>query len=281
MPGDNSLPTSPSTLRPSPVPNPSQPTRQPLRLSSPERQQLSSLDFIPDREVEPPSKPPRSCSALARQALEGSFMGWGLPAQEIQVDAMETEQEDNASSSEEEEEDTTLDTETLMTMTRNPDSSKYPTWNRTLLRRAKEEEMKRFCKAQAIQRRQDEIEAALKELEAEGMEVELALRRESSSPEKQKTLWTELLLQLVQRKNSLVNEEAELMLTMTELKLEEKQWYLDQELRFFMNREEFLKTDADRQQEAQILKEKLRVVNERDNLIRLQEERRLSELGHS
>ncbi|XP_054991588.1 F-actin-monooxygenase MICAL1-like [Sorex araneus] len=282
-PRDSSLPPSPSTLRPSPVPDPSQPTRRLLRLSSPERQQLASLHFIPDPEVEPPSKPPRSCSDLARQALEGSFMGWGLPAQETQVDGMKTEQEDNASSSDEEEEDTTLDldTETLLTMTRNSDSSKYPTWNRTLLRRAKEEEMKRFCKAQAIQRRLDEIEAALKELEAEGMEVELALRRESSSPEKQKTLWTELLLQLVQRKNSLVNEEAELMLTMTELNLEEEQWYLDQELLGYVNREESLKTDADRQQEAQILKEKLRVVNERDNLIRLQEERRLSEVGHS
>lgn len=33
-------------------------------------------------------------------------------------------------------------------MAENSDKSKYPTWHRTLLRRAKEEEMKRFCKAQ-------------------------------------------------------------------------------------------------------------------------------------
>ncbi|XP_055981081.1 F-actin-monooxygenase MICAL1-like [Sorex fumeus] len=283
MPGDNSLPPSPSTLGPSPVPDPSQPTRRPLRLSIPERQQLSTLHFTFDPEVEAPSKPPRSCSVLAQQALEGSFKGWGRPAQETQVDAMVTEQEDNASSSDEEEEDAAwnLDMETLLTMTKNSDSSKYPTWHRTLLRRAKQEEMKRFCKAQAIQRRQDEIDASIKELEAQGMEVELALRRESSSPEKQKTLWTELLLQLVQRKNSLLNEEAELMLTMTELKLEEKQWYLDQELLGYLNQEESLKTDADRQKEAQVLEEKIRVVNERDSLIRFLEERRLSELGHS
>ncbi|XP_055981424.1 F-actin-monooxygenase MICAL1-like [Sorex fumeus] len=282
MPGDNSLPPSPSTLRPNPVPDPSQPTRRPLRLSSSEHQQLFTLHFTLDPEMELPSKPPRRCSVPAQQALEGSFKGWGLPAQETQVDAMVTEQEDNASSSDEEEEDAAwnLDMETLLTMTKNSDSSKYPTWHRTLLRRIKEEEMKRFCKAQAIQRRQDEIDAAIKELEAQGMEVELALRRESSSPEKQKT-WTELLLQLVQRKNSLLNKEADLTLTMTELKLEEKQWYLDQELFRYMNQEEYLKTDADRQKEAQVLEEKIRVVNERESLIRFLKERRLGELDHS
>lgn len=34
--------------------------------------------------MEPPPKPPRSCSALARQALEGSFVGWGVPVQSPQ-----------------------------------------------------------------------------------------------------------------------------------------------------------------------------------------------------
>lgn len=35
----------------------------------------------------------------------------------------------------------------------------------------------------------------------------------SGSPEQQKALWLEQLLQLVQKKNSLVSEEAELMIT--------------------------------------------------------------------
>lgn len=35
----------------------------------------------------------------------------------------------------------------------------------------------------------------------------------SGSPEKQKKLWLEQLLQLIQKKNSLVTEEAELMIT--------------------------------------------------------------------
>lgn len=82
------MPSGPSTPAPmapqegaSPVPSPNQPTRRPIRLSSPERERLSSLNLTPDPEEEAPPKPPRSCSALARQALEGSFVGWGVPTQ--------------------------------------------------------------------------------------------------------------------------------------------------------------------------------------------------------
>ncbi|XP_070306078.1 F-actin-monooxygenase MICAL1 isoform X1 [Odocoileus virginianus] len=292
MPSENDMPSGPATpialhQGTSPVPGPSQPTRRLIRLSSPERQRLSSLHLTPDPEVEPPPKPPRSCSALARQALEASFKGWGMPVQSPQVlEAMEKGEEENSSSSEEEteeEEDVPLDSDMeqfLRNLAKNSGTmNNYPTWRRTLLRRAKEEEMKRFCKAQAIQRRLNEIEAALRELEARGTELELALRSQSSSPEKQKALWVEQLLQLVQKKNSLVAEEAELMITVQELNLEEKQWQLDQELRTYMNREETLKTAADRQAEDQVLRKLLDVVNQRDALIRLQEERRLSELA--
>lgn len=41
----------------------------------------------------------------------------------------------------------------LLTLAKNSGTmDKYPTWRRTLLRRAKEEEMKRFCKAQVSPR---------------------------------------------------------------------------------------------------------------------------------
>lgn len=146
------------------------------------------------------------------------------------------------------------------------------------MRRAKEEEMKRFCKAQAIQRRLNEIEATMRELETKGMKLEVALRKESSSPEKQKKLWLEQLLQLIQKKNSLVTEEAELMITVQELDLEEKQRQLDDELRGYINREETLKTQADRLSEDQVLRKLLDVVNQRDALIQFQEERRLREM---
>lgn len=42
---------------------------------------------------------------------------------------------------------------------------------------------------------------------------------------------------------------------------------------------ETLKTEADRQSEDQVLRKLLDVVNQRDALIRLQEERRLSEMA--
>lgn len=283
--GENSTPPGPSAPA-APQEGPSQPTRRRLiRLSSPERQRLSSLNLTPDQEVEAPRKPPRSCAALARQALEGSFVGWGIPAQSPQVlVAMEKEEESPSSSEEEgEEEEEPIDSDleqALMTLAKTSGTmNKYPTWRRTLLRRAKEEEMKRFCKAQAVQRRLNEIEASLRELEAEGVRLELALRSQHSTPEQQKKLWLEQLLQLVQKKNNLVAEEAELMITVQELNLEEKQWQLDQELRGYMNREETLKTAADRQAEDQVLKKLVDVVNQRDALIRFQEERRLSELA--
>ncbi|XP_021793692.2 F-actin-monooxygenase MICAL1 isoform X2 [Papio anubis] len=300
-PSENSMPPDLSTPTASqegvgPVPDPSQPTRRRIHLSSLERQRLSSLNLTPDPEMEPPPKPPRSCSALARHALESSFVGWGLPAQSPQgaggsrtsqfffsaLAAMEKEEEESSSSSEEEE-DVPLDSDVeqaLQTFAKTSGTmNDYPTWRRTLLRRAKEEEMKRFRKAQTIQRRLNEIEGALRELEAEGVKLELALRRQSSSPEQQKKLWVGQLLQLVDKKNSLVAEEAELMIMVQELNLEEKQWQLDQELRGYMNREETLKTAADRQAEDQVLRKLVDLVNQRDALIRLQEERRLSELA--
>ncbi|XP_053520908.1 F-actin-monooxygenase MICAL1 isoform X2 [Artibeus jamaicensis] len=290
-PGEMNMPSSPSTptaplkgASPTPVPKP---PRQLIRLSSQEYQRLSSLNLTPDSEMEPPPKPPRSCSALARQALEASFVGWGVPTQSSPVlMAMEKEEEGGSPSSseeEEEEEDVALDSDmeqALLTLAKKSGTmDKYPTWRRTLLRRAKEEEMKRFCKAQAIQRRLNEIEAALRELEAEGMKLELALRNQSSSLEQQKTLWLEQLLHLVQKKNSLVAEEAELMIMVQELSLEEKQLQLDQELRSYMNRNEVQKTVADQQAEDRILRELVNVVNQRDALIRFREERRLSELA--
>ncbi|CAD7678219.1 unnamed protein product [Nyctereutes procyonoides] len=282
--------TPPEGTRAAPSPGqPTQPTRRLIRLSSPERQRLSSLQLSPEPELEPPPKPPRGCAALARQALEGSFVGWGMPVQSPQVPvATEEEQEQSASSSEEEEEAAAGETtalgsdmeQALLTLAKNSGTmSKYPTWQRTLLRRAREEEMKRFCKAQAVQRRLHEIETALGDLEAEGMKVELALRSQGGSPEQQNTLWMEQLLQLVQKKNSLLAEEAELMITVQELNLEEKQWHLDQELRGYLNQEGALKTPADRQAEEQLLKKLVDVVNQRDILIRFQEELRLSELA--
>lgn len=87
-PGDSNMqpdPSSPPVTRVSPVPSPSQPARRLIRLSSLERLRLSSLNIIPDSGAEPPPKPPRSCSDLARESLKSSFVGWGVPVQAPQV----------------------------------------------------------------------------------------------------------------------------------------------------------------------------------------------------
>ncbi|NXI78511.1 MICA1 monooxygenase, partial [Rhipidura dahli] len=154
----------------------------------------------------------------------------------------------------------------------------YPTWKRTLARRAREWQMKRFCRAQAIQRRLEEIDVTFRELEQQGIKLEKLLRHENESPADQQTQWTNQLLYLVQKKNNLVTEESDLMIAVQELKLEEQQCQLDQKLRSYMNKQETLKTPEDKEAEQEILEQLLEVVNKRNVLIQMQEERRLSEL---
>ncbi|NXT77203.1 MICA1 monooxygenase, partial [Zapornia atra] len=154
----------------------------------------------------------------------------------------------------------------------------YPTWKRTLTRRAREAQMKRFCKAQAIQRRLEEIEVTFRELEQQGIKLEKLLRDEEGTLADQKTRWMNELLYLVQKKNNLMSEESDLMITVQELKLEEQQWQLDQTLRWYLNMEESLKTPKDRAAEQEILTQLVDVVDKRNLLIHMQEEKRLSEL---
>ncbi|NXA18561.1 MICA1 monooxygenase, partial [Ibidorhyncha struthersii] len=154
----------------------------------------------------------------------------------------------------------------------------YPTWKRTLARRAREAQMNRFCKAQTIQRRLEEIEVTFRELEQQGIKLEKLLRDEDGTPVDQKTQWMNQLLYLVQKKNSLMTEESDLMIAVQELKLEEQQWQLDQKLRCYLSREESLKTPEDRMAEQEILAQLVEVVNKRNVLIHIQEEKRLSEL---
>ncbi|NWW54832.1 MICA1 monooxygenase, partial [Pedionomus torquatus] len=185
----------------------------------------------------------------------------------------------------------------------------YPTWKRTLTRRAREAQTNRFCKAQAIQRRLEEIEVTFRELEQQGIKLEKSLRDERSqardeqatmsptagvgvsalltppclchpvgTPADKKTQWMNQLLYLVQKKNSLMNEESDLMIAVQELKLEQQQWKLDQKLRYYLNREESLKTPEDHAAEQEILAQLVDVVNKRNALIQIQEEKRLSEL---
>ncbi|NXE08861.1 MICA1 monooxygenase, partial [Lophotis ruficrista] len=162
----------------------------------------------------------------------------------------------------------------------------YPTWKRTLTHQAREAQMKRFCKAQAIQRRLEEIEVMFWELEQQGIKLEKLLWAEDAD---QKMQWMNQLLYLVQKKNSLMSEESDLMITVQELKLEEQQWQLDQKLQWAMAvthpaplqppaLAESLKTPEDCAAEQEILVQLLEVVNKHNVLIHIQEEKRLSKL---
>ncbi|KAL8168450.1 UNVERIFIED_CONTAM: hypothetical protein K2H54_002019, partial [Gekko kuhli] len=159
------------------------------------------------------------------------------------------------------------------------EEEKHATWKNTLMRRAKEAEMKRFCKAQSIQRRLEEIEVTFRELEKQGIKLERSLREEGGTESELKKLWMNQLLSLVQKKNSLMSEESDLMIVVQELKLEERQSQLDQELRQYYNMEESLKTPEDQLAEKKILSQLLEVVNQRSALIEMQENKRLSELS--
>uniref|UniRef100_A0A8D0E5X7 Molecule interacting with CasL protein 1 n=1 Tax=Salvator merianae TaxID=96440 RepID=A0A8D0E5X7_SALMN len=150
-----------------------------------------------------------------------------------------------------------------------------PPWKRTLTRRAREAQMKRFCKAQSIQRRLEEIEVTFRELEKQGIMLEQSLQGEGETESER----LNQLLSLVQRKNSLMCEESDLMIAVQELKLEEQQWQLDQQLRQYYNMDESLKTHQDRQAEKKILDQLIDVVDQRSALIEMQEKKRLSELS--
>ncbi|XP_039179205.1 F-actin-monooxygenase MICAL1 [Crotalus tigris] len=186
---------------------------------------------------------------------------------------------DSDSEEEEDEEKGSLDLGTDMHFLSFTEDTQYPTWKKTLLRRAKEAEMKRFCKAQAIQRRLEEIEVTFRELEKQGVKVEQSLRKEAGTESELKKQWVNQLLTLIQKKNSLMSEESDLMIDVQELTLEEQQCQLDQELRRYYNMDDSLKTSEDCEAEKTILSQLLAVVNQRSALIEMQERKRLNELS--
>ncbi|XP_025908889.1 F-actin-monooxygenase MICAL1 [Nothoprocta perdicaria] len=242
--------------------------RRKIMLTPLEKLKLSTLSLTGDAEPQPPPKPAR----LMLMA-PGRRSGHWEDEEEEEEDLEESSSEEE----EEEEESSDLGTEPVPVL---EESERLATWTRLLPRQAREAQMKRFCKAQAIQRRLEEIEVTFGELEQQGVKLEKLLREESASPAELRTQWMNELLYLVQKKNSLVSEESDLMITVQELKLEEQQSRLDQQLRRFMSKEEVQKTPAERAAEQETLARLLEVVNQRNALIHVQEERRLSELQH-
>ncbi|XP_049689075.1 F-actin-monooxygenase MICAL1 isoform X3 [Accipiter gentilis] len=254
--------------------------RRKIVLTPLEKLKLSTLNLTSEAEPEPPPKPARLRLQAAPEALPALWQGQGTWEKEEEMAVEEAlEESDSEEEEEEKEEEESTDLGIMADLYLDlGEEEKYPTWKRTLTRRAREAQMKRFCKAQAIQRRLEEIEVTFRELEQQGIKLEKLLRDEGGTPADQKTQWMNQLLYLVQKKNSLMSEESDLMIAVQELKLEEQQWQLDQKLRCYMNREESLKTPEERVAEQEILVQLLDVVNKRNVLIHIQEEKRLSEL---
>ncbi|XP_064254938.1 F-actin-monooxygenase MICAL1 isoform X3 [Passer domesticus] len=261
--------------------------RRKIVLTPLEKLSLSTLNLTSEAEPEPPLKPARLRLPAAPEALPALRQGQGAWEEEEEEEEekidMEKDLEDSDSEEGEEEEEKEEEEDTGLGIMKElyPDpreEEKFPTWKRTLARRARESQMKRFCKAQAIQRRLEEIEVTFRELEQQGIKLEKLLRDENESLADQQTQWTNQLLYLVQKKNNLMSEESDLMIAVQELKLEEQQCQLDEKLRSYMNKEDALKTPEDEKAEQEILKQLVEVVNKRNVLIQLQEEKRLSEL---
>ncbi|XP_071434583.1 F-actin-monooxygenase MICAL1 isoform X1 [Pithys albifrons albifrons] len=252
--------------------------RRKIILTPLEKLSLSTLNLTSEAEPEPPLKPPRLWLQAAPETLPALWQGHDTWKEEEELHMQKTlEESDSEEDEEKEDEGTDLGIMAELCLDLG-EEEKYSTSERTLSRRAREASMKRFCRAQAIQRRLEEIEVTFRELEQQGIKLEKLLRDENGSPADQQTQWTNQLLHLVQKKNSLMTEESDLMIVVQELKLEEKQWQLDKKLRSYMNREETLKTLEDHKAEQEILAQLLEVVNERNLLIHIQEEKRLSEL---
>lgn len=256
--------------------------RRKIVLTPLEKLKLSTLNLTSEAEPEPPPKPARLWLQVAPDALPAQWPGqdaWEEEEEEEEEMAMEEALEESDSEEEEEEKEEGTDVGIRAELGLDlGEEEKYPTWKRTLTRRHREAQMKRFCKAQAIQRRLEEIEVTFQELEQQGIKLEKLLRDEGGTPADQKTQWMNQLLYLVQKKNSLMSEESDLMIAVQELKLEEQQCQLDQKLRGYMNKKESLKTPEDCVAEQEILVQLLDVVNKRNVLIHIQEEKRLSEL---
>ncbi|XP_055971806.1 F-actin-monooxygenase MICAL2-like [Sorex fumeus] len=170
----------------------------------------------------------------------------------------------------------------------NPLSSLQSKEKKTLKRRKKLEretkqlvkqaELKRLYKAQDIQRQLEEVEEKQRALEIQGVWLEKALRGEAADSGTQDEAqllqeWFELVLE----KNKLMRYESELLIMARELELEDHQSRLEQKLREKMLKEESQKDEKARNEEEEIIKEMMQVIEQRDRLVDSLEKQRIKE----
>ncbi|XP_023807949.1 F-actin-monooxygenase MICAL2 isoform X2 [Oryzias latipes] len=147
----------------------------------------------------------------------------------------------------------------------------------TARRQAKKNQLRRLHRAQMIQQQLQQVEEKQRQLEERGVLVEKILRGESGFHQLEETVLMQQWFQLVRQKNSLSRYESELLIFARELALEDRQSWLQQELRESMAVDDRLKGEEQLAVERRLLEEMLELVEERDALVSLLEEQRLQE----
>ncbi|KAM9815716.1 F-actin-monooxygenase mical2b isoform X1 [Syngnathus typhle] len=152
---------------------------------------------------------------------------------------------------------------------------------KTVALQAKQEQLKRLHRAQAIQRQLEEVGEKQRDLEERGVAIEKVIRGEEGTDNQENDAdqahlyqsWFELVLE----KNRLARYESDLMIFAQELELEDIQGRLQQDLRRRMSKDDTKKSASELQKEQVILSEIMRTVEKRDMLVSKLEEQRLME----
>lgn len=142
---------------------------------------------------------------------------------------------------------------------------------------AKEEELKRLHKAQAIQRQLEEVEERQRTSEIQGVRLEKVLRGETDSGTQDEAQLLQEWFKLVLEKNKLMRYESELLIMAQELELEDHQSRLEQKLRQKMLKDEGQKDEKDLKEEQEIFEEMMQVIEQRNKLVDSLEEQRVKE----
>nr|KAG5694857.1 hypothetical protein BaRGS_028785 [Batillaria attramentaria] len=149
---------------------------------------------------------------------------------------------------------------------------------RMAAKQQKQAEQQRLRAAQEIQRRLQEVDERQRELEDRGIAVEKALRGEGPEADVDENQLMGEWFNLVHEKNALVRYESELMVRAKELELEDRQSRLQAQFRECSLKTDTEKTQEEIEAEGHLLDELLDVVEQRNALVAMLEEDRLSPL---
>ncbi|XP_055935059.1 F-actin-monooxygenase MICAL3-like [Argiope bruennichi] len=147
---------------------------------------------------------------------------------------------------------------------------------RILQKVQRQQVLKRIRNAQETQRRLEELEIQLKELEQQGVEVEKMLRGEGNRKGKTEAELMQEWYTLIHTKNKLNREVQENMIRLKSLELEDRQCKLQQEFNQ-RNAEGSQKNATQLMEERKILDEMLKIVDQRNELVAALDQLRLKE----